>query len=319
MIQFIWEKKGKIFDPTGVSPFMQNYAQNPNAIDLGDKIRVYFSTRPQKSVDDSFVSYTSFVDFDRNDLSRILYVHKEPVLHLGNPGDFDQFGIMPGSIVQLKEKNEIWLYYVGWTRMYAVPYNWAIGLAISTDDGYSFKRFGKGPIAGAINNEPYLQACPRVFRLSEGNWIMWYQGGLRWNEFEGHMESVYVTMFATSDDGINWKRDGKQVIPSLFNEECQTSANVIEYDGIYHMFFSYRHGIDFRNIANGYRIGYACSIDKITWTRDDKRAGIGISAEGWDSEMICYPHITKIGTDLVMFYCGNYFGKDGFGYAILKK
>ncbi len=104
MTQFKWEKKGKIFDPNGESVFMQNYAQNPNAIELEDRIRIYFTTRPQKSEDGSFISYTSFADFDKNNLSKILYIHKEPILNLGKMGDFDQFGIMPGSLVQLKEK-----------------------------------------------------------------------------------------------------------------------------------------------------------------------------------------------------------------------
>jgi len=318
MVKFNWVKKGKIFDPTGMGPFMKNYAQNPNAIDLGDRVRVYFTTRPERSEDGSFISYTSFVDLDRNNLTKILYVHKEPVLNLGEPGTFDQFGIMPGSVIYLKDKKELWLYYVGWTRMVTVPYNWAIGLAVSSDGGYNFRRISKGPIVGSFLNEPYLQACPRVMKLNDGKWVMRYQSGLKWNEYNGHMESVYVTMQATSEDGIIWKRDGKQIIPSLVNEECQTSASVIEYEGLHHMFFSYRHGINFRNFENGYRIGYAYSIDGITWTRDDKRAGIDVSHGGWDAEMICYPHVLKIGTDVIMFYCGNYFGKDGFGYATLE-
>ena len=148
---------------------------------------------------------------------------------------------------------------------------------------------------------------------------MWYQSGLRWNEYEGYMESVYITMFATSDDGINWNRSGEQVIPSIVNEECQTSASVVFHEGRYHMLFSYRHGIDFRNREHGYRIGYASSDDMLNWTRDDSKAGIDVSEEGWDSEMICYPHVTTIGGQVVLFYCGNYFGRDGFGYATLKK
>src|SRR5579862_296467 len=303
MTRFNWEKRGKIFDPTGLSPLMQSYSQNPNAIELDDRVRIYFTTRPERSKD-GFISYTTFADFDRYDLSKILYVHKEPVLQIGGRGEFDQFGIMPGSIVRVDENNEIWLYYVGWTRMYSVPYNWAIGLAVSRDGGYTFKRFGKGPIVGATNNEPYLQACPRVMRIKKDKWVMWYQSGIRWNEYSNHMESVYVTMFATSNDGINWNRDGRQIIPSIVNEECQTSASVIEYEGVYHLFFSYRHGIDFRNNENGYRIGYAYSTDMINWVRDDKNVGIEVSSEGWDSEMVCYPHVTKIGDEIVMFYCG---------------
>lgn len=316
MTSFNWIKKGKIFDPTGIGPNMQSYAQNPNAIELEDRVRIYFTTRPAKSADGKFVSYTSFADFDKNDLRKVLYVHKDPVLPLGGPGDFDQFGIMPGSIVQAGP-DEIRLYYVGWTRMYSVPYNWAIGLAISKDGGRTFKKYGQGPVLGDTYNEPFLHACPRVSYLGPKKWVMWYQGGVRWNEYNNYMESVYVTMFATSEDGIHWNRNGQQVIPSIVNEECQTSASVIEHEGQYHVFFSYRHGIDFRNFEHGYRIGYAHSKDMINWTRDDDRVGIAVSSEGWDSEMICYPHVTKIGGEVVMFYCGNYFGRDGFGYATL--
>lgn len=317
MKEFYWEKKGKVFDPTGISDSMQSYAQNPNALELEDRIRVYFTTRAARSLDGGFISNTSFVDLDKKDFSKILYINKIPVLTAGNIGDFDEFGIMPGSVVHIKEKNEFWLYYVGWTRMQSVPYNWAIGLAVSTDGGYTFKRIGKGPVIGATNNEPYLHACPRVWRKSAENWIMWYQGGERWNNNHGHMESVYVTKFATSRDGINWNHTGQQVIPSVVNEECQTSAAVIEEDGMFHMFFSYRHGIDFRNKDNGYRIGYASSADCQNWDRDDSKVGIKISEQGWDSEMICYPHVVKIEGKIYMFYCGNYFGRDGFGYAEL--
>jgi hypothetical protein len=319
MTRFIWEKKGKIFDPIGVSDSMQNYAQNPNAVELEDRVRVYFTTRPSISKDGTFKSNTSFVDLDRRDLKNVIYVHKVPVMKFGEVGEFDEFGIMPGSIIQLKEKNEFWLYYVGWTRMQSVPYNWAIGLAISKDGGYSFSRVGRGPIVGVTNNEPYLHACPRVIRKSEKEWMMWYQGGEKWNSDNGHMESVYVTKFATSENGIDWVRSGNQIIPSNVEEECQTSASVISYEGLFHMFFSYRHGINFRNKNNGYRIGYAYSEDGINWIRDDSRAGIQVSSDGWDSEMICYPHVLTIKDDIIMFYCGNYFGKYGFGYAVLRK
>ena len=42
-----------------------------------------------------------------------------------------------------------------------------------------------------------------------------------------------------------------------------------------------------------------------------------MSENGWDSEMVCYPHILKIDGKYQMFYCGNGFGFEGFGYAEL--
>lgn len=313
----VWRKVGPVFDPRARFDWMQGYAQNPNALDLGDRLRVYFTCRPPRGEDGSMVSLTAFVDLDREDPSRVLYVHDRPVLELGGPGDFDQFGIMPGSIVEVPETGEIRLYYVGWTRMVSVPYKWSIGMATSTDGGVTFRKHGVGPIVTSSPEEPYLQACPRVWRRGPDRWEMWYQSGIAWNDHGGHMESEYVTMRATSRDGIRWERDGRQVIPSVVPHECQTSASVFEADGVYRMLFSYRHGIDFRNRANGYRIGHAWSTDLRTWTRDDALGGLDVSPEGWDSEMVCYPHVVRVGERTLLFYCGDYFGRDGFGYAEL--
>ena len=314
-----WLKKGKIFDPKNRYDWMQQYAQNPNVLVMEDRLRVYFTCRPKRQADGLCVSYTGFVDLDKKNPAEVMYVHPYPVMELGQLGDFDQFGIMPGSLVKIEEKGEIWLYYVGWTRLQAVPYKWAIGLAISTDEGYTFKRYARGPILASTFNEPYLQACPRVWRQNVNEWSMWYQSGVEWHKYEGHMESVYITMHATSNDGIYWQRDGIQVIPSVVDQECQTSASVFEYGGHYHMLFSYRYGTGFRNPERGYRIGYAWSTDLKSWNRDDSKAGISVSLTDWDSEMICYPHVVRVDDEVYMFYCGNYFGRDGFGYAILDQ
>ncbi len=60
------------------------------------------------------------------------------------------------------------------------------------------------------------------------------------------------------------------------------------------MWYSYRGGVDYRtSLKTSYRIGYAQSEDGISWTRMDECAGIDVSAEGWDSEMIEYPHIIQ--------------------------
>jgi hypothetical protein len=50
--------------------------------------------------------------------------------------------------------------------------------------------------------------------------------------------------------------------------------------------------------------------------RMDDRVGIDVSHEGWDSEMIEYPHVFIHNEKKYMFYCGNKFGVSGFGYAV---
>ena len=64
-------------------------------------------------------------------------------------------------------------------------------------------------------------------------------------------------------------------------------------------------------------IGYAYSTDLINWTRDDTRVGITLSKEGWDSEMVAYPHVFELDGNIYMMYIGNEVGRYGFGLAKL--
>jgi hypothetical protein len=94
---------------------------------------------------------------------------------------------------------------------------------------------------------------------------------------------------------------------------------VFEYNSAWHMYFCYRYATDFRSDSSrAYRLGYAQSADLATWTRDDAQAGIGVSPEGWDSEMLCYPHVFRCGEEIYMLYNGNAFGRYGFGVAVLE-
>ncbi len=314
-----WKKLGQIFDPTRHrNSWMNHYSQNPNVLELEDRLRIYFTCRPPRDEFGNCVSNTAYADFELEEPFKLIEVSEKPVLQLGGPGDFDEFGIMPGSVLNLKDKNEIWLYYVGWTRMSSVPYKWSNGLAISYDSGKTFERYAKGPIMGSTFNDPYLQACPRTLRLENGEFIMWYNAGIEWNLLDGHYESIYITRFATSKDGIHWSENNKQVIPTKVPKECQTSASFIRFNNRNHIFFSYRHGLNFRNKENGYRIGYAHSENYIDWSRADLMSDLTISEDGWDSEMVCYPHVVKLKNKIYMFYCGNNFGQNGFGVAMLE-
>ena len=43
-----------------------------------------------------------------------------------------------------------------------------------------------------------------------------------------------------------------------------------------------------------------------------------MSTEGWDSEMIAYPHVFELDNKVYMLYLGNEVGRFGFGLAELK-
>jgi hypothetical protein len=294
---------------------MQSHAQNPSALVLEDRLRVYFTCRPRRDKDGNFAAVTTFVDLKKDDPGSVIYVHPRPILSLGGVGTFDQFGVMPGCVLAVG--SEVWLYYVGWMRCLGAPYTHAIGLAVSDDGGVNFRRLGLGPLFGRTVNEPFLQNSPTVFEHG-GVFHMWYSSGVRWAEEDGRLESIYVLMHATSRDGIKWEREGVPCVPAKVEDECQTNPTVTRIGSRFYMWFCYRCGLDFRNPERGYRIGLAWSDDLVTWQRDDSLGVVEPSAEGWDSEMVCYPCVAHVGGKTYMFYSGNYFGRDGFGYATLS-
>jgi hypothetical protein len=314
-----WIKKGLIFDPTNHNLKFEwhDYAQSPQVIVYNDFVRVYFSTR---KIDKSgkFVSHVAFVDFYK-DFTQIINHSKNEVIPLGDLGCFDEHGIFPFN--PLRYENKIFAFTCGWSRRISVPVETSTGLAISNDDGLKFVKYGKGPVLTSSLKEPMLVGDSFV-KVFEGIFHMWYIFGMYWLKVSGHEPEarVYKISHATSNDGITWSnRDGEQIIDDKIGpEECQALPSVIKIDNKYHMFFCYRYATDFRkNPSRSYKLGYAYSDDLISWKRDDENKGIDISDEGWDSEMMCYPHLFEAFGKVYLLYNGNQFGKFGFGLAEL--
>lgn len=312
---FTWEKLGKVFDPKGADgrPWLREFAQAPATLLMDDAVRVYFSCRPPADAAGQYVSYSAYVDLDRRDLTRVLRVAENPILSLGELGTFDEFGTYPVSVIRHDDK--LRAYYAGWTRCVSVPFNVAIGCAESTDGGQSFTRLGPGPVIPYSLDEPFVMSGPKIRRFND-LYHLFYIAGTAWKLVEGRPEPVYRIRMATSLDGITWTKAGRNLIDTVVEaDEAQASPDVFHANGSYHMFFCYRYSEGYRSHAKGYRIGYAHSRDLMTWTRDDARAGITVSAAGWDSEMVSYPHVFEVDGQVYMAYLGNGVGREGFGLA----
>lgn len=314
---FRWEKLGKIFDPTvrDTPPWMQEFAQAPATLIFEDRVRVYFSCRPPADENGQYVSYSAFVDLDRRDITSILDVSEEPILPLGKLGAFDEFGTYPVSVARVGDKFRA--YFGGWTRCESVPFNVAIGCAESSDGGRTFARLGDGPIVSYSPDEPFVLSGPKIRRFND-KWYLFYIAGRRWILDNGRPEPVYKIRSAISLDGVKWTKRSKDLIgDSIGDDEAQASPDVILLDGKYHMFFCYRHGKGYRGKEKGYRIGYASSDNLLDWHRDDSMAGLAVSEEGWDSEMVSYPHVFELDGEVYMLYLGDQVGRYGFGAARL--
>lgn len=167
---FRWDRLGNIFDPLRQKPhpWMMEFAQCPTPFLLDDAtVRVYFATRPSRDAEGLYVSRPGFVDLDRGDLRRVVAIAERPALDLGRVGTFDEFGVMPSSV--LRVGGEVYMYYTGWTRMASVPYTTAIGVAVSRDGGTTFERIGDGPVLNIALDEPLLVNSP-IVRILGGVW-----------------------------------------------------------------------------------------------------------------------------------------------------
>ena len=295
---------------------MEEYSQLPVPYIYSDKlIRVYFATRPKKDIKNNYVSRSGYVDLNRNNLNEVINIGSKPLFELGLPGSFDEFGSMTSCFLDVGDK--IYGYYTGWSRLETVPYTMAIGLAISSDKGETFQKISDGPILGQTTKEPFLLSGPKII-IENGLWHMWYLVGTKWLKNKDKFEPVYKFAHATSKDGINWNRNGRQILESKYENECQVSFSVFKFKDKWNAIFAYRQPTNYRGNSNGsYRLGYAWSNDLQKWNRDDDKVGINVSQNGWDSEMIAYPHIMEIDEKIYLFYCGNEFGKFGFGIAEL--
>jgi len=301
-----WRKLGLIYDPkkSGVG-WMKSHCQLPVADRVeGNVFRVYFATR-----DDRQVSRVGCAFVELGEGVKLLEIASTPLLEPGAIGTFDEHGVFPSCIVNLRDRKR--MYYIGWNRGVREPLFYAaIGLAESTNGGRSWRKYSVAPMLSRSDVDPCLVTSPHVM-WHEGCWRMTYVSGIRWVESEGRLASRYHIKYAESDDGVNWRRDGRVAIDFASPAETNVARSwVIADAGRLRMWFCY--------VRNGsaYRIGYAESPDYLTWMRDDAATGIDVSASGWDSEMLCYPNVVNHAGRFYMFYNGNRFGEAGFGAAI---
>ena len=316
-----WKKFGKIFDPADFDLPCNcvEFAQSPQALVFDDFVRIYFSTRERDPKNGKYLSHIAFVDMKKGSWKAIA-ASTQPVIPLGKLGCFDEHGIFPMNV--LRHGGRIYGYTCGWNRRVSVPVDTSIGLAFSDDEGLTFTKTGDGPIVTSSVHEPFLVGDAFV-KVYGGTFHMWYIFGTAWKKFSDGAppDRIYKIGHAVSPDGVSWaKEEGRQIIAdSLNSDESQALPTVIQLAGRYHMFFCYRQSSDFRkNRARGYRIGYAYSDDLARWIRNDAEVGIDVTEGGWDSDMLCYPHVFECDDKVYLLYNGNEFGRHGFGVAALE-
>jgi predicted GH43/DUF377 family glycosyl hydrolase len=308
-----YNKIGLIFQANAHYDWMHYYAAPMTAVEFPDFIRVYFTTRGKIDEQGFFRTYICFLDCDKKDPTKILYLHNQPVLEVGTAGTFDEHGTMIADVIE--HNGKYYMYYIGWQRSGTAPYINTIGLAMS-DNGKDFTKVSAGPIIGLNRSVPYGLGNLSVI-VDNGVFRMWYTHYKPWIKTPIGYRPHYDIRHAYSADGIDWQFDEESVIPANENEAIATPCTR-KINGTYHMWYSYRPSVDATGKSGAYMIGYAVSEDGKLWKRADDVVTLKLSESGWDSEMICAPDVLELDGVTYMFYCGNMYGRDGFGYSIIK-
>ena len=302
-----WQKRGLIYGPTGDSDWAKHSALQPTPYlnSATRSIRVFSGFR-----DDEGVSRVGFVDVSAEMPSKILAVSPKPALDLGIAGAFDENGVVPCAVTE--REGRLFLFYAGYQLGRKVKFCVFSGLAISEDGGELFTRYSQVPVCERTDNELLFRVIYTMM-FDEGKWKAWYGGGSNFDTEDDKQYPRYNIRYAESPDGIHLSDDFRVCIDLSGDEYRVGRPYVIKENGTYKMF--YGTGTKY----GGYRLAYAESADGIKWVRRDKDVGIDVSPTGWDSEMQAYPGIVNYEGQTYMFYNGNDYGRQGFGYAVLQQ
>jgi hypothetical protein len=301
-----WEHQGLIFDHKKYKSVWSNtHAQVPTAVVFHDKIRIYYATR-----DTSQQSLTSFLEIDPKFPQEISYIHTKPVIELGNPGMFDENGVMVGSVVQ--HKDQLFMYYTGWKKTTTVSYLLNIGLAISNDQGKTFQRKFQSPILGVNKYDPLMTMSPFVSIDNQG-WHMWYGSGIQWKLIKHKYEPIYVIKYAHSENGLVWDTSENHLLNRIYEDESNVRPSIIRTHEGYEMYFCHRGTHDYRSGHDSYRIGKAVSTDGKNWERKTDFENFNQATPSYAAKMLAYPSIVKFNETFYCFVNGDGFGKNGFG------
>lgn len=302
---FKWGKVGLVFEPN-MPGF--THGSHPCVTHFKDNVFVVaFTCRDSKQRSHVFLSYATILD------GRMLLTGTPKMaLAPGEPGCFDCDGVI--SVCLVKHSNQHYLYYVGWQNLPDDMWICDTGRATLDPVNLTLKKDFLGPVLGRDKNNP-LFAAATAFHVTDDVWHTWYNSGVKWEKTEQGWHHHYGIHHAQSNNGVDWVCDPGLCIPFADEYEYAFGRPSVYYsDGIYFMWFAHRATKD---IAT-YRIGFASSHDGLKWDRNDALAGIDVSSEGWDSEMICYPYIFEHLGQFYMLYNGNGYGRTGFGLAVLE-
>lgn len=301
-------KIGFVYKPEGRFDWWQSHCMAPAPVLINeDVIRVFMGCW-----DKNKISRIGFIDVLKENPTKIVNIAENPVLDIGRDGCFDENGVFPGH-VYLRQDGKVFLYYTGFQLGHKIRhYNFG-GLAISEDNGASFKRYSEAPIMDRADEGLFVRAGQSIEEADNG-FHMVYSAGSSWHLCEGELRPVYDVFYQFSPDGISTSKNGIKIIEADLNVEHGLGRpQIIKLGRYFYCFYTRRIIKDMK-----YFIGVSRSLDCKTWERiDDIFEHLNeedTKIKGFDDEMIYFSACVKASENkALIFYSGNYFGLGGLG------
>ncbi len=300
-----FKRGGLIFNPEGVFDWAESYALQPTPFLTKEGIKVYCGFR-----DIDGVSRIGYVLLDKDDPCKILRYSKRPVLDIGEDGHFDDNGVVPCYVFE--QEGRIYMHYAGYQLVKKIKFQVFGGVSVSDDGGESFKRVLKVPFTDRTSVEPFFRVVHSMIEI-DGKYIFFYGGGDSFINLSGKTFPSYNIRSFVSDSFME-SNDVSRVILDFASEDEYRVARPFAYkDGqIYFMLF-------YSAKRNGsFTIERARSSDGYLWERD-KAFKIKGESENWDCKMMAYPSFIRTEKYEYIFYNGNDYGRDGFGYLFRER
>ena len=213
------------------------------------------------------------------------------------PGDlFDTHGVGYPCLTTIEGVRT--LLYVGWHRLDGeIPFRNGVGSAVLDDDLVVLER-ADGPILSGPDSLVGSGSCDVV--EVGGQTRLLYTRFLSWERFGTGMRHRYEIHIAERQEGV-WRTGPWPAISLQGDEYALCHPSTIVFDDSVLCAFTAR--------GDRYRLHLAVSGPNLCFRR--LPGTIELAAGVRDDDMQCYPRFAWDGEDLVLFYSGNHYGRDG--------
>ncbi len=289
------------------------YTVYPTVLVVGDSLRMWYSGSNTGALVNYQIGHAS-----SNDGGETWTVNEDPVIPVGNPGDWNK-NKMPCTVL-LGEDDTLRMWYTASNGSFGT--NSSIGFAkrLIGDNEWEFN---EGPVLEVGSSGDWddvgTYKCSVIFdenAADSAKYKMWYHG---WDESADTPDGEIG--YAYSTNGVDWEKYSDNPVvnvgaPETFYDTWITPGTVLlGEDDTLRMWFTGWDGFNSSSPRKYDKVGYATSLDGIVWTDGNgEEPVLNVGASGdWDQDQVRGDCVVIQNNILKMFFTGYKFGS---GYHI---